>query len=292
MYTETNLYYAIQTIDLFINKIFTVPRPVQRQAASAVIGYTGEYHLIVNIRFTEVIFEGIVGSILACIAFIKIKTSWKGLILSSWFVSCISIFGFGLHSSTSSLLYKTFLYVSLAFSLLLAWFMTSKIRIYDRTEYNGKVLLKAVKGFILSAMMFFMLILPLTMYSHTPFMYPPTVYLRELSHITIYGKGTIAIFEGSSEIGYYQLLSNSSATFTVIDNTTNITDYMVIATGFRAYSLEAFIYYKSPLIQSIMDLENEFMNNPNPAYAKVYDADSWHQAYAKQFHLNYSQVMP
>jgi len=291
MYTETNLYYAIQTVDSFIHEVFAGPGPLEH-AGSVVMGYTGEYLPVVNLRFSEAVFEAIVGTILACFAFIKTKSSWKGLILASWFISCISIFVFGLYSSTNSLLYKTFLYASSAFSVLLAWFITSKIRMHYGSKYNGKVSLKAIKGFILSVMIVFTLILPLTMYSHTPFMYPPTVYLRELSHMTIYGNGTIAIFEGSSEIGYYQLLNNASATFTVIDNTANITDYMVIATGFRAYTLEAFIYYTPPLVRSITDLEKKFMNNPSPAFAKVYDADSWHKVYARQFYLNYSQVSP
>jgi len=291
MYTETNLYYAIQTIDSFIQELFATPGPLEH-AGSVVTGYTGEYLPIVNLRLFEAVFEAIVGTILAFFALIKTKTSWKGLILSSWFISCMSIFVFGLYSSTPTLLYKTFLYASSAFSVLLAWFITSKIRIHHGSKYNGKLSLKAIKGFILSAMIFFMLILPLAMYSHTPFMYPPTLYLREVDHMTKYGNGTIAIFEASSEIGYYQLLNNASTTFTIKDNTANITDYMGIATGFRAYTKEAFIYYTPPLVQSIMDLEKKFLNNPSPAFAKVYDADSWHRVYARQFYFNYSQVSP
>ena len=281
MYTETNLYYAIQTIDLTIQELLATPGPIEH-ASSTVTGYTGEYLSVVNLRLFVVVFEAIVGTVLACFALIKTKTSWKGIILSSWFISCMSIFVFGLYSSTPTLLYKTFAYASSAFSVLLAWSITSKIRTHYRSKYNGKASLKTIKGFILSAIIFFMLILPLTMYSNTPFMYPPTVYLKEGDHITRYGNGSIAIFSSSSEIGYYRLLNNASATFTMKDNTANVTDYMGIATGFRAYTKGAFVYYKPPLEQSIMDLEKKFMNNPSPAFAKVYDADSWHRIYVKQ----------
>ena len=281
MYTETNIYYAIQTIDSTIRELLATPGPIE-QASSTFTGYTGEYLSIVNLRLFVVVFEAIVGTVLACFALIKTKTSWNGIILSSWFISCMFIFVFGLYSPTHTLLYKTFLYASSAFSVLLAWSITSKTRTHYQSKYNGKASLKTIKGFILSATIFFMLILPFLMYSNTPFMYPPTVYLKEADHITRYGNGSIAIFESSSEIGYYQLLNNASATFTWTDNAANITDYSCIVTTFRAYTKGAFNVYDPPLPQRIMELEQEILNNPNSAFAKVYDGDSWHRIYVKQ----------
>ena len=291
MYVSVNLYYLIQTLEETIQGLFITLSPVE-QAGRIIPSYTEGYLPIVYLRMVEMVFEAIVGTALACFALIKTKTNWKVIILSSWFIACFSISVFGLYGNWLMLLYRPFLYGFSAFSVLSAWFIILKIRTRYRSNFNRKVALTAMRGGILSATIFSMLVLPLTMYSHTPFMYPPTVYLREVNHITLYGNGTIVIFQSSSEIGYYRLLNNASATFTMKDNTANVTDYMGIATGFRVYTKGAFIYYAPPLVQSIMDLEKKFINNPSPAFAKVYDADSWHKVYARQVYFNYSQVLP
>lgn len=280
--TDVNFYYTVRSITETIQGLFFNINPSAHAETIIPTYYTSTYLPITNLRLFALFFEAIIGMTFASYAIIKKETEWKVIIISSLFIACMFISVFGLYSGWLGLLYRPFAYGFSIFSLLSAWFIMPNIRNRSRRNFIRKMASTAMRGIILIGSIFFILTLPLTMYAHAPFMYPPTAYLREADYITRYGNGSIAIFLSSSEIGYYQLLNNASATFTWTDNTANITDYSGIVTTFRAYTKSAFIVYVPPLPQSIMELEQNILNNSSYAFAKVYDGDSWHRIYVKQ----------
>jgi len=281
LYTDVNFYYTVHSIAETIQGLFININPSEH-AAGIIPTYTPTYLPIANLRLFELFFEAIVGMTLASYVIIKKKTDWKVIIISSVFIACMFISVFGLYGGWLQLLYRPFAYGFSIFSLLSAWFIMPKICNRSRRNSIRKMASTAIRGIILIGSIFFMLTLPLTMYSTTPMMYPPTAYLRELDHVTRYDHGDVAIILSSSELGYYRLLNNASDTFTWTDNTVNITDYSCIVTTFRAYTLDAFRVYDPPVSQSIMELEQNILNNSSYAFAKVYDGDSWHKIYVKQ----------
>lgn len=278
---DVNLYYTVQSIEETIQGLFININPSEH-AGSIIPTYNPTYLPIANLRLFVLFFEAVVGMALASFALIKKKTDWKVIIISSLFISCMFISVFGLYGGWLQLLYRPFAYGFSIFSFLSAWFIMPKICNRSRGKSIRKMASTAIRGIILIGSIFFMLTLPLTMYSITPMMYPPTAYLRELDHVTMYNNGDVAIILSSSELGYYRLLNNASDTFTWTDNTANITDYSCIVTTFRAYTLDAFRVYDPPMSQSIMELEQNILNNSSYAFAKVYDGDSWHKIYVKQ----------
>jgi len=139
-------------------------------------------------------------------------------------------------------------------------------------------------------------VLPVVMYAHTPFSFPPTSYLNELDFITKRGNGSIIIFGISTELRYYVLLNNAS--IIPVDETqvydpdfnsqvNKVMDSEMIATSFRLYAKEAFSTQMfSP--QTVQEIEN-FLSQ-NPSFGKIYDADVWHRTYVKQFFSNNSRA--
>jgi len=281
IYADVNLYYLIQSLSETMQGLFMTINPTEH-AGTIFPSYTQEYVPIINLRMYMLIFEAIVGTVLAFFILLKRNTDWKVLIVSLWFILWISMFVLGLYGNWLQLLYRPFLYSFPLFALLLAWFIVPKSGTLRRGNSIRKMALTAMRGIILSCSLFFLLTVPLAMYTNASIMYPPTAYLQELDHITLYGNGSVAIIFSSSELLYYQLLNNASATFTWTDNTANITDYSCIVTTFRAYTKGAFNVYDPPLPQSIMELEQNILNNSSFAFAKVYDGDSWHRIYVKQ----------
>lgn len=273
IFTYSSLDLAIRsTIEAF-KQFYSMPIPTEH-VGKIISGYSAEYYPIVGLRFILVIFEAITGTILALLVLFK-RSKWRGIVLSSWFLSTTMLSLWGLY------MYHFFdraFYYSLApFSVLLAWF------IFGRNIKSGKVSIKIVKGSLLSALILFTFILPITMYSNTPFFFPPTVHLTEIDYITRYGNGSIAVMGGGAQIAYYVFLNNASnISMQGKYDTINITEYNVIVTGFRIFTYSAYYSFNPPLIQSINELEENLTMNPRPSFAKVYDADPWHKIYARQ----------
>ena len=284
IYVYKNWDSLVATILKTIQEFTGQPNPVE-PAKSFVSGYSNTYLPIVYLRMLEFAYEAIIGTLLAFIAVVRMKPRRKSIILLSWFVSCMFISPSGLY--TGHFFDRTFLHAFPVFSIFFAWFIIPKIPKSRQPKSNRKAWLKAIKGFFLGTMIIFMLMLPITIYCNTPFMYPPTSYLKEMDYTTRYGNGYIAVFEASSGIGYFKLLNNASNIIVDFEyNITTATEYGTVVTTFRSYTKDAFIIQQPSLTQSITDLENKFTKNP--IFARVYDADSWHRIYVKQSDNNMS----
>ena len=280
IFTYSSLDLAIRaTIEAF-EQFFGMPIPAEH-VGTILSGYTAEYYPIVELRFILAIFEAITGTILALLLLFVgskwrgVRSKWGGIVLSSCFLSTtiLSLWGLYAHHFFD----RTFYYSLAPLSVLLAWFILGR-----KTKFR-KVSIKIVKGSLLGALILFMFVLPITMYSNTPFFFPPMVHSTEIDFTTRYGSGSIVVMGGEAEIGYYVFLNNASnVSIQGKYDTINITDYMIIVVGFRAYTKTAFISSEPPLIQSINELEENLTMNPRPSFAKVYDADPWHRIYARQ----------
>jgi len=278
IYNYKSFESLINAVRLTIQELMSGPNPVG-PAGSFVSGYTANYLPIVYLRLLEFVFVAIIGLALVFILVGKTKSRWKGLILLSWFIGSILIAPAGLY--TGHFFDRSFLHVFPVFSIVFAWFIIPKTPTSQIPKSNRKAWVKAIKVYLLSTMIIFVFMLPITMYCNTPFFYPPTSHLKEMNHVTKHGYGYIAVYEADSTLGYFKLLNNASNIITDFQyNYTTITEYGTVVTTFRAYTKGAFIVEQPSATESIMDIENGLTKNPT--FARVYDADPWNRIYFKQ----------
>jgi len=278
MYTGTTLNYAVSTIDEAIGWFFGGLNPLQR-AGALVSGYTSPYLPIVRLRYVEMLFEAIVGIALTIAALIRTNSYRRTIVLSSWFFGSMSIAVFAFYGDWLQLLQRPFLHAIAGFSILMAWTILSGKNL-GRSKRFSKEALRVGEGLVVSMMLIFLLVTPLTMYSQAPFMYSPNVYFAESSRIAQIANGTIATFGFGSEFGYNQLVNNASNANAVPYDPLNQSQYKTIVTDYRGYMLDAFFVSVPSTTYSMNTLETGFAENPG--FAKVYDADTWDRAYVNQ----------
>lgn len=273
-------------------EFIAVPSP-SGQITRIISRYTSEYQSIVNLRLFEALFMTIAGVALSFLFLLR-TFKLKNVILCSWFISTVSLNVYVLYAH--SWIYRPIIYSLPASSLLLALFSMLSSKTHHKLA--GRIV-KTTKVALFGAILSFTIVLPLIMYSHTPFIFPPTSYLKELNFITKHGNGTVVIFGSGAEFGYYVLLNNASVTpvgpsqffdpdlgFLI----NKVYDYKAIGTSFRVYTKEGFVSTQPSLMQITLEMESYLPRSPG--FAKIYDADSWHKLYARQFRFNYSQVSP
>ena len=291
-YIGGSMFVAFRNLFNAFNEFLGTPNPLT-QVGRIVSSYTSEYYPIVTLRLFDVLFVTITGIALSLLLLLRVP-KLKNIILSAWFISTISTIVYVLYAR--AWIDRPFIYALPAFSLLLVLFLT----LPNRTHHMlARTIVKTTKVTLFAAIISFAAILPLLMYSHTPFVFPPTSYLKELDFITKYGNGSVVIFGSSSEFGYYVLLNNASVTpvgesqFFDPDLgflMSKAYDYEAIGTNFRVYTKEGFVITQPSMTQTILEMENHLLTNPG--FARVYDADSWHKMYCRQAYFNYSQVLP
>lgn len=286
MYTSGTLFMAVRNLISALNEFFGAPSP-STQVGRIVSGYTSVYYPIVNLRLFEALFVTITG-ILLSFFFLLRMSKLKNVILSSWFISTVSLNVYVLYAH--SWIFKPIIYLLPAFSLILALFSTLSSRTYHKLA--GRIV-KTSKVALFGAILSSAIVLPLVMYSHTPFMFPPTSHLKELDFITKHGNGSVVMLGSTTEFSYYVLLNNASVNrlpeslFFDPDLgflTNKVNDCEVIGTGFRAYTKDAFVFTQPSMTQNILEMENHILTNPG--FAKVYDSHSWHKVYARQYYFN------
>ena len=292
IYTSGSFFVAYRNAFHALIEFLGTPSP-STQVGRIVSGYTSTYYPIVSLRLIEALFVTITGILLSFFFLLRVS-KLKNVILSSWFISTVSLNVYVLYAH--SWIYRPIIYSLPAFSLLLALFSTLPSRTYPKLA--GRMV-KTSKVALFGAILSFAVVLPLVMYSHTPFLFPPTSHLKELDFITKHGNGSVVMFGSTSEFGYYVLLNNASVNrlseSLFFDPelgflTNKVNDFEVIGTGFRAYTKDGFVLTQPSMTQNILEMENHLLTNPG--FAKIYDTDSWHKVYARQAYFNYSQVLP
>ena len=292
VYTHGALFMAVRNAISAFQEFLAVPDP-SSHISSIISIYTNEYYPIVNLRLFEAIFMAITGSVLTVFFFLK-TSRLKNIVLSSWFISTYSLNVYVLY--VHGWILRPIIYSIPSFSLLLTLFSTLSITTHHRL---AEIIMKTAKVILFGAIISFAIVLPLTMYCNTPFMFPPTSYLKELNFITKHGNGSVVIFGSSTEFGYYVLLNNASVT--PVDESqffdpdlgfqiSRVVEAGAIATSFRVYTKDAFVFTQPSMMGSILEMENCLLTNPG--FSKIYDVNSWHKVYARQFYFNYSKVLP
>jgi len=261
-----------------LNSFSSAPSPTGG-ISSNISGYTQGYYPIVALRFFDILFVSFVGLVLALLYVFYKKFDLKGMLLASWFLSIISLSGYIIYANRLAWSDMPFRYSLPAFAILIAWFVLH----YRPSKPFMKKIVKTAKVASLGVVLFFLLALPLTMYSHASFVYPPTSNLSFNDHLTTYGQGLVGVLGGHMELEYFRLINDQydpPITLCIYGNgfdAATLASYDTVAWNFRLFVKDAFQEYDPSLTQSLAALEKELTILH---YAKVYDAPQ-HGIYCK-----------
>jgi hypothetical protein len=282
-YIGGSSFTAYQNLYVAFAEFLGQPNPAS-QVELITSAYTNVYFPIVQLRLFAPIILASTGIILSFFLLLR-RSTLKNIVLSSWFLSTALTNIYVLY--LKGWIERPFLYSLPSFSILLVVFLTLPAKENYRLIY--KTILKTAKTFLLSSVVFFATMVPILMYSPTPFMYPPTTFLEEMDFLTQKGQGPVNIFILPATVGYYVLLNNASITLPKLNDFFNpetgvlinrIFNYNIIGTSFRVFVKEAFVVTQPNLVNLTLEIEDYMLNNPG--FAKIFDADPWQHLYSKQ----------
>jgi len=290
IYVGGTAFMAFRNLFTTFYELVENPSPFTH-VAGIIYNYTPQYLSIVRFRLFEALFVAIAG-ILISFVLVFIRAKPKNIILSAWVSSivCTNILVLYL----AGWIDRPYIYSLPAFSLILVAFL--ELPGFGMRHKLARATMKTCKIALFTTIILSASVLPVVMYAHTPFSFPPTSYLNELDFITKKGNSSVIIFGSGAEFNYYLFLNNGSIRH--IDETqiydpdykTQMSKVMAseaIATSFRLYTKEAFSTQLFTT-QTVQEIENSLLKNPS--FGKIYDADSWQKAYFRQAYFNYSQI--
>ncbi len=247
--------------------------------ASNISGYTQGYYPIVTLRFFDIFFVSAVGIVLALLFVFSKKFNLKAMLISSWFLSSISLSAYVIYASRNAWSDMPFRYALPEFAVIIAWFVLQ----YRPHKSVLKKIVKSAKVASLGLLLFFVMALPLTMYAHAAFVYPPTSNLEFNDYLTTYGRGLVGVIGGHMELEYFRFVNekyNPPIILCVYGNdfeVGNLGSFDVIAWNFRVSVKDAFQEYDPSLTQNLAALENGLTTL---YFAKIYDSPQ-HGVYYK-----------
>ena len=254
------------------------PDPI---AHAVVSGYMPSYHIIANLRQYSsyyILLTGLLFFLLTVRKDINMKMA------VSLFSLCVSPFPFVLYANRWRMI--PFMYAILPWSIMFAgalkYLKPPEGRLYEVVAERGKALL-------MLSILFFLLLVPLTMYGPAAHMYPPSTELSLMDYLTSYGKGSVAVLDpGTTISSYYEAdrLDNEVVyivRFPFIHETgldlENVHYFQIIMPTFRAYSKAAYIQ-TYPMYDVATDNFVDMLNL-HTSWARVFDSDDWHVAFAR-----------
>jgi len=254
------------------------PDPI---AHAVVSGYTPSYLIIANLRQYSsyyILLTGLLFFLLTIRKDINMKMAL------SLFSLCVSPFPFVLYANRWRMI--PFMYAILPWAIMFAgalkYLKPPEGRLYEVLAERGKTIL-------LLSLVFFLLLVPLTMYGPTAHMYPPSTELSMMDYLTANGKGSIAVIDPGTTIStYYEAdrIDNEVVyitRFPFLDETgldlENVQWFQIIIPTFRAYSKAAYIQTR-PMYDVATDNFVDMLND-HTSYARVFDSDDWHVAFSR-----------
>jgi len=179
-----------------------------------------------------------------------------------------------------------FMYAILPWAIMFAgalkYFKPPRGRLYEVVAESGKAL------FMLS-IVFFLLLIPLTMYGPAAHQYPPSTELTMMEYLTTYGKGTVAVLDPGTTITFYYEAARPDnevvyiIRFPFIHETgldlEKVYWTQIIIPTFRAYSKAAYLQ-TFPMYDVATENFIEMLND-HTSYARVFDSDDWHMAFSR-----------
>ena len=254
------------------------PDPI---AHAVVSGYTPSYLIIANLRQYSSYYILLTG-LLFFLLIVRKDIHMKMAV--SLFILCVSPFPFVLYANRWRMV--PFMYAILPWAIMFAgalkYFKPPRGRLYEVVGDSGKALL-------LLSIVFFLLLIPLTMYGPAAHQYPPSTELTMMEYLTTYGKGTVAVLDPGTTITFYYeaaRLDNEVVyiiRFPFIHETgldlEKVRWFQIIIPTFRAYSKAAYIQ-TTPMYDEATDNFVDMLND-HTSYARVFDSDDWHVAFSR-----------
>jgi len=244
-------------------------------------GYTPSYLKIANLRQYSsyyIILTGLLFFLIIARKNIRMKMA------ASLFVLSVAPFPFVLYANR----WRTvpFMYAILPWAIILGgalkYLKPPKGRLYE-------VVVKMGKALLLFSLMFFVILLPLTMYGPAAHMYPPSTEFSMMGYMTTFGKGSVAVidpgtniqtyFEANrinNEVAYLPLFPFQPETGLDLDK---VRRFNIIIPTFRAYSKAVYIQTNPMYDVATSDFVEKL--NDHRAYARVYNSDTWHVAFSR-----------
>jgi len=248
---------------------------------AVVSGYTPSYLIIANLRQYSsyyILFTGLLFFLLTVRKDINMK------ITISLFGLCVSPFPFVLYANRWRMV--PFMYAILPWAIMFAgalkYLKPPRERLYEVIAESGKALL-------LISIVFFLFLMPLTMYGPAAHQYPPSTGLTLMEYLTTYGKGTVAVIDPSTTIpSYYEAYRPDNEVVYVVRfpflhetgmDLENVYWAQIIIPTFRAYSKAAYLQtYPTYDVATNNFVE---MLNAHTSYARVFDSDDEHMAFVR-----------
>ena len=277
VYHPSALKSFIDQTKIALSRFFSAPSPGKHMV---LIGYTQEYMSVVQIRFYELWALAIAGMILSFLVLVatKIKDKFKFVILVSTFFTQALLIGYVMFAHRWASV--PFLYLFLPVATLISWF------IFEFKPRKGlrEHLALPFKVLVLMMVVALACLMPLLMYSHMAFVYPPNSNIAMLNFLAKRGHGLSVVLGGHSDVQYAMFANDASMRChnVPVPNPQEILTidekgYNIVVTNFRVYVKDAFNRFQPSLTESLSTLEDRF--NSKPVYSKVYQADCWHKAY-------------
>jgi len=286
IYHFGSLSMVIKQTIISMNEFFSAPYPEEHITATVTL-YTEAYMPIVLLRFYELVAALVIGTVLSILACAATKLEGKYLMLASMFFSVASILVYVTYAHRWT--GNPFPYSFPALTTLVSWFIFDfKLRKGSLSKYFTSLL----KASLLMMIVAFTALMPLLMYSHMAFVYPPDSNLVMLNFLARNGHGSSLVIGGHMDVDYVMFVHNAnmlvSRDYSVEVNITSggwfsfsNSEYNIVATAYRVYVKDDFEKYDPPLTERLAVLENRLSDNP--LYVKVYQADYMYKVYSKNW---------
>ncbi len=280
IYHLGSFYSAIRQTFIALDELFSAPDPLMRVAAIYGRGYADAYLPVVRLRLFIVVFNAVVGTVLSVLACIATKFSRRFTILAAIFFTAAAFTAYTTYAYRWA--DKGFIYTVFPVAILVSWFVLG-------FKAKRALTVKAVKAFklvIATVVIFSIALVPLLMYSHMAFVYPPSMDLAMLEFLAGHGQGSTYVIGGHAEVDYVVFAEETflnwehkSVPELEMLQTDALVGYNLIATTFRAYTKDAFVIFDPPLRSAMADFTAGLIDEHR--YSEIYQADEWHKIYSQ-----------
>jgi hypothetical protein len=277
IYHFGSLSSAIRQTLIALDELFSAPDPAARVVAITK-GYTDEYLPVVRLRLFTMVFNITIGTVLSVLACVSTKFEKKFAILAAVFFTVCAFAGYATYAQRWA--DKAFIYTVFPVAVLISWFI---LDFRTRQALTAK-LAKAFKLIVVSIVVFLIVLVPLLMYSHMAFVYPPSTNSAMLKFLARNGRGSLWVIGGHTDVDYIMFAEEASLRYkadpvpepkALLVN--HVKEYNLIAISFRAYTKDAFVKFDPPLNDAVQVLKSRLSNEYG--FAIVYCADKWHDVY-------------
>lgn len=277
IYHAGSLVSAVRQTFIALSEFSSVPDPLTHIVA-VTKGYQSGYKLIVDLRLFILVFNMLIGTILSLLACITTRFEGRFIILAAIFFSAVPIVVYTTYAYRWA--DRGFLYALFPTAVFASWFVLD----FKMSGPLTAKVVKALKIFIGTIIVLFMALIPLLMYSHMAFVYPPSANLAMLEFQARHGQGSLLVIGGHTDLDYVMFAEEATLKWKGLPVPDpkellagRFTDYNLISTTFRAYTKDVFVKFDPPLTSAMKTFEDRLIIEQ--WYSIVYQSDKWHKVY-------------